>query len=93
MASKKKLESILWNIYRVLYKNSTPPANFDELVENAPIDEQKRKVIDFMAYSIDIKLFDELMDAELNKHKLSKYEKQRIKTSCYLGCSPKYTND
>lgn len=93
MATKKKLESILWDIYRVLYKNSTPLADFDELVENAPIDEQKRKVIDFMAYSIDENLFEELMEAELKKHRLSKWEKQLLRTSCYLGCSPKSIHD
>jgi len=85
----KKLESIIWDIYRVLYKNSTPPAEFDELVEHAPINELGQKVINFMAYSIDEKLFEELMEAEIKKHKVPKWQQQVIRSTVYLGCSPK----
>jgi len=85
----EKIDSIMMDIYRVLYRNSTPPADFDELVANATINERGEKEIDFMAYSIDQKLFDELMGAELKKHRIQKYYKELIRRSIYLGCSPK----
>lgn len=89
MATKNKHEQILWDMYRELYKNSTPSADFDELVKNATINERGEKVIDFMAYSITQEQLDEIIDSELKKHRLAKWEKQMLKTSCYLGCSPK----
>ena len=87
--NNKKLESIMWDIYRVLYKNSTPSADFDELVAKATINERGQKVIDFMAYSIDHKLLEELMETELKKHRISKWDKGMIRSSIWLGCSPK----
>lgn len=93
MASQKKLESIVWDIYRVLFKNSTPPADFDELVENAETNKRGEKVIDFRAYELEEKLFDELMEAELSKHKLPKWQKKSIRNTVLLGCSPKYKCD
>jgi len=44
-----KEEEAMRECYRKLYKASTPPADFDELVNNASIDENGQKVIDFMA--------------------------------------------
>lgn len=77
------------NIYRELYLNAEPPADFDDLVENAELDEFGRKDIHFMNYEISQEKEDEIIRKHLNKSRLSKYIKSSIRTSILLGCSPK----
>lgn len=81
-------DNILMDCYREIYKKSEPPADFDELVANATIDEQGRKHIPFRDYYIDIDVMDELILSVAKKYKLKKYERTMLKTSVYLGCSP-----
>ena len=93
MATQKKLKAIVLDIYRILYRESTPQADFDELVANATINERGEKEIDFMAYEISPSKFEFLMEAEIKKHKLTKREKGNIRSTIWLGCSPKYKYD
>ena len=90
MAKETKLQKILKEMYVELYKASTPSADFEELMKNAPINEQGKKVIDYMAYEIDKNEFDNIVDTIMSKHKLSKNDQHRLKMSIYLGASPKY---
>jgi hypothetical protein len=89
----KKKESLLLNIYRELYRESTPPADFDKLMDEATINELGQKTIDFMSYEIeDDKLYKIIEDSLTVKScgmRLSKYEKRAIKNTIILGCSPK----
>ena len=93
MATQKKLEKIVWDIYRILYKESTPQADFDELVANATTNKRGEKEIDFMAYEIPHKMLEELMETEMSKHKLTKRDRYAIRVCVLLGCSPKSTYD
>lgn len=84
----KKIEQLIWDIYRDLYKNSTPSVNFDELVENATLNERGEKVIPFMDYYIDQDKMDEIVESHLKRKRLSEWEIKGIKFQVYLGCSP-----
>ena len=85
-----KEEEAMRECYRKLYKASTPSANFDELVNNASIDENGQKVIDFMAYEICEYEFSEIMSNVIKEYKIRKHRQDLFKNTILLGCSPKF---
>ena len=89
MARKKKsLKNIVFDIYRELYENSEPKADFDILVENAEIMSDGRKYIPYNDYEIDGDLMDEIINKHI-RNRLNKFDKQAIRIEILLGCSPK----
>lgn len=88
-----KEDKILLKIYQDLYKASTPSANFDELMANAPLNERNQKVIDFMAYEISEKEFNEILESNLKGVREPKYRKQMYRNTILLGCSPKFKKE
>lgn len=89
MIKDKLIKETIYDIYRELYKNSTPQADFDVLLENAIIDSEGRKVIPFMDYEIEEEKMDSIIDEECKRHSFNKRITDIIKTNIYLGCSPK----
>lgn len=90
MARKKKsLTNIVFDIYRELYANSEPKADFDLLVENAEIMDDGRKYIPYNNYEIDSDLMDEIILKHIMCNRLDKFDKQAIRIEILLGCSPK----
>lgn len=85
-----KINKIMNSIYTDLYKNSTPSADFKKLMENAKLNEKGEKIIPFDEYEIDYDLFDSILNNHIEKTKFSLYIKNKIKTSIYLGCGPRY---
>jgi len=75
--------------YIELYKESTPSADFDELIKNATINDEGRKVIDYDAYEIDFNKYKEIVDKYLKKGKLTFLEERAFKIEMYLGCGPR----
>jgi len=88
-ATTKEIEAMR-ECYRKLYKASTPSADFDELMNNATVDENGQKVIDFMAHEICEYEFSEIVDEVIKKHKIKTHRVTPFKNSIYLGCSPKF---
>lgn len=84
-----KNEQIVLNIYRDLYLNSEPSADFDSLVKNAKINERGEKVINFLDYEITKEKQDEIFKKHLYEKRLTKLDKNAISISVMLGCSPK----
>lgn len=82
----KKVESIIHDIYVELYLNSTPPANFDELVANAKVNERGQKEIPYMDYYLPIEDIERIISEKCKK--IDKYWSNKIRTSILLGCSP-----
>jgi hypothetical protein len=82
----KKIEKAVWDCYRQLYKEATPSADFDELFENAPMEDGKKR-IDYMAYSLDRKRYEEIVD-EYEKKIPPRYRKG-FRFEMYLGAGPK----
>lgn len=93
MKATKKEEALIWGIYQELYKESTPSADFDKLVEEAPVDNRGRKYIAFMDYSIPESLFDEILDRHLKGQRLNKLKQRMIRNTILMGCSPKFTKN
>lgn len=87
--SKDYSESIL-HCYRQLFAHATPPANFDQLVENATLNDRGQKEIPFMDYEIDEKLMDSIIEDTMKAYKIKDKRTQGLfRTTIYLGCSPK----
>jgi hypothetical protein len=95
MKQNKKVDKIMLEIYRELYKNSTPAADFDELMENAELNQFGQKIIHYMDYKIEKEKFDEIVETKLKGSRLDEWYKRGIRFNIYLGCSPayKYEND
>jgi hypothetical protein len=85
---EKKLFDAVMNCYRELYKEATPSADFDELVANAPVNEQGQKVVDYNAYRLSSKKYEEIVEAHIKKNKLKTYEAKGFRIEMYLGCGP-----
>ena len=88
IAEKMKEEKLMMDCYRELFEKSDPPADFDELVANATINEQGQKVIPFNDHEIDHDLLLEIIDKHSKKLR-TKWKRQVFKSSILLGCSPK----
>ncbi len=84
-----KDEKILHEMYRRSFKASIPSADWDELLANATVDEDGRRVIDFMAYECDVAIMEQIVEGVLKENKVAKNKHQAFMTSFYLGCSPK----
>lgn len=85
----KKIDKIIHEIYSELFKASTPSVSFDELVENATINERGQKEIPFMDYEIEEEKLDEIFNAAMKRHKVPKWMVNKFRFTIYLGCSPK----
>lgn len=85
---EKKLFDAAMNCYRELYKEATPSADFDELVANAPINEQGQKVVDYNSYQLSREKYEEIVEAHIKKNKLKSYEAKGFRIEMYLGCGP-----
>ena len=85
-----KEEEAMRECYRKLYKASTPPADFDELVNNASIDENGQKVIDYNAHEICEYEFSEIMSDVIKEYKIRSHRQDLFKNTILLGCSPKF---
>jgi len=85
-----KEEEAIRECYRKLYKASTPPADFDELLKNATTNENGEKVIDFMAHEICEYEFSEIMSDVIKQYKIRSHRQDLFKNTILLGCSPKF---
>jgi len=83
--TNEKLEEICWKIYRELYRNTKPKADLDELIESGATG----KSLWFLNYYLPQEKQNEITDKILNKYKLSKYEKKKIREEIALGFSPR----
>ncbi len=86
----KNLDKAILDTYRQLYANATPPADFDKLLDEAPLNEHGQKVINFMAYEIEEEIHDRIMQHAMKKYKIkNKILKNAFKFTIDLGCSPR----
>ena len=85
----KRDEKILHEIYRELFKASTPSGDWDELLENATINERGEKEIPFMDYEIDKDKMQIIFDTVMKKYRIPKYKIRQFSVEIWLGCSPK----
>jgi hypothetical protein len=90
----KNIDKAIMHCYRELYANATPPASFDELLENATVNEQGQKVIPFLDYEIEEDVFEEIVADTIKVYKINRsYLKQSFRFTIMMGCSPKFKKD
>ena len=91
MPRKKKLtdEEILHEIYRRVYKASTPSADWDELLATATLNEHGQKVVKYMEYECSKETMEEILNSTLKEYKVPTWRRPAFSTSFWLGCSPK----
>lgn len=86
----KNVDAAIKHAYRELFANATPPASFDKLLEEAPINEHGQRVIDFMSYEIEREVYDRIMEDSMKLFKIKhKILKNAFKFTIDLGCSPR----
>lgn len=90
---ESKETKIIWDIYRELYANSEPKADFDELVNSAEKNEYGEKIIPFDGYEISEEDFYEIIERNIKGKRLTKLTQQMIKNTVTLGCSPKFKRE
>jgi hypothetical protein len=88
-AREKKLLEAWRSCMTDLYAQSTPSADFDQLLESAPLNPEGQKVIDYDSYEIDHELLTEIVEGYVKKLKMNKYEQTGFYMNTYLGASPR----
>lgn len=86
----EKLKQKVFDIYRDMYAQAEPKADFYKLLEDAEVNKLGQKVIPFSDYILDAKIGE----AIIKKHCrwLREYDKKQISVAVNLGASPKYKN-
>jgi hypothetical protein len=77
-------ENAIIPIYRRMYKEATPSADFDKLLSSG----EANKPGWFMNYKLDMKRQIEIIEEVAVSLHLTKREFVRVQTSVILGCSP-----
>lgn len=86
---KSKIEKALLEAYVMAYKKAIPSADFLELMDNAKIDKDGRKIIDYDAYFCENEVLKEIIDSIVIKYKLNDREIKVLNFNFWLGCSPR----
>ena len=86
--SKAKVEKVYWDIMVRLYAESDPPLDLNAYLWRLKLKHRKAPDNWFMNYYLDIDRQQEIVEEELNKHKLTKWERANVKINVYLGFSP-----
>ena len=84
-----KMMEIVMEIYRKMYREAQPKADFDELVKT----KESLKRDFFMRYYLPMERQEEIMNEVLSRVSMVKHMKERIKGEIYLGCSPNSCKD
>ena len=84
-----KLKDTLHEMYRRSYVASTPKGNWDELLANAPINEEGQKQIPYMDYECDHDVLVQIFEDVCKEKKIKGDNKATLSMSFFLGCSPK----
>ena len=86
-----KIDNLILECYKELFKESIPSADFVELMETASLNKQGELEIPFMDYEIDNTLLYEIINKYAKQVK-PKWQKESFKRTILLGCSPKSIN-
>lgn len=87
---KDKIEQAILECYTELFANAYPYADFNKLMEEAPVNKFGQKEIPFMDYEIEEDIAEKIIADIIKKYKLRNWTKKAFRTTILLGCSPKY---
>jgi hypothetical protein len=85
----EKLDQCLLEMYRRTFAASTPPADFDQLLENATINSLGQKEIPYLEHECDEEVMQQITEAVMDEYKVPKRYRKKLFTTFWLGCSPK----
>lgn len=85
---KDKVSNAIWELYKIAYAESTPSADFEKLYEEAPLNDEGQKVIDYDSYYLHRDRFDELVEEVKSKYKFNQIEERSYSFHAYLGAGP-----
>jgi hypothetical protein len=91
--NSEKLEQCLLEMYRRAFAASTPPADFDQLVENATINSLGLKEIPYWNHECDDDVMRQITEDVMNEYKVPKRKRKPLFNAFWLGCSPKSKKD
>ena len=85
---RKRLQQLVEDCYKELYKEANPSVNFEELLEKAPLDDLGRKIINYENYYLPKEKFEEIVNKYKSKMQMNKYEESSYNMAIYLGATP-----
>lgn len=87
----RSIEKAVLHCFRELYAHATPPANFDKLMEEAPVNEEGKKVIDYDSYEIEEEIYNEIVNDSMKLYNIKhKILKNQFLFAVHLGASPRF---
>lgn len=84
-----KEEQIFHELYRRSFAASEPKGDWDELLENATIDNKGRKNIPYLDYECEEEILKAIFEDVMKEFKVPKWKRQGFYFGFMLGCSPK----
>ena len=81
----KDLGPICMDIYRQMYKEATPSADFDELVRTGITKEKDF----FLNYCLDDVRQEAIIDEHCKKNHLNPIQRDQVFGAVWLGCAPR----
>ena len=88
MELKTKFDRALHEAYVLAYREAIPPADFDKLEEDAPLDENGLKVIPFEDYFLNSETTEEILASVAKKYRLNVDAFNKLRLTYSFGCSP-----
>jgi len=85
MASVKKLQKIVKEIYEQLYRESDPPGDLKQIAESG----EGQRDNWFLAYYLPVERQQEIIEEACAKAKLTKRDKQHVSIAIHLGYAPR----
>jgi len=86
MRSDKYLWEVSLEIYRQMYKEAEPSADFDELMKSG--ETKKRQW--FMKYYLDKERQEEIFESICKKHRITEKEREKLSFEIWLGVAPSF---
>ena len=86
---EKQMNDAFHECYVRLFANSTPPGDFNKMLDEAETNRLGQKVIPFMDYEIEQDVMDKIIEDVSVEFKLKKIDFVPFRNGILLGCSPK----
>jgi hypothetical protein len=86
----ERLDDALHEAYRRAYSASTPPADFDELLSRATLNEAGEKVIPYAEHVCDKETMQGILKDIYKEYKIPRIYRNSLSVNFWLGCSPNF---
>jgi hypothetical protein len=90
MSRQNKFDKAVEECYTRMYKEATPSADFKQLMEEAELDSEGRKIIRYMDYTLSMESQDKILEEVCKANKLTERDIDSVSFEVYLGVSPSF---